>query len=84
MQLRLSKSPLTEYERVLLERARAMVADEPPRPWGNRITLSAAGVVAGGWDDSESVVLISHEGYSISNPRSGLRLVRNRDAELTL
>ncbi len=83
MLLRRSKSPLTDHEKDLLERARAMAADEPPHPWGKRIIISAAGVAAGGWDGAENVVLISHEGDSTSDPRSGIRLMRNRDAELT-
>ena len=60
-----------------------MVAGDPPAPWGLRIIIPAAGVWSGGWDRDEHVVLISGEGYSISDADTGERLVRDRDGVRT-
>lgn len=78
-----SKSPLNEYQVGLLNRARALKPTVPPEPWGHKIIVSAAGVLAAGWDQSENVLLISSDGYSLTEPLSGARLIRNRDYEIT-
>ena len=56
---------------------------EPQEPWGNRVVISAAGIIAGGWTIDNKVFLLSSDGYSISNPLTGEREIRNRDEENT-
>ena len=51
----------------------------PQEPWGNRIVISASGIIAGGWTNDNKVFLLSSDGYSISNPTNGEREIRNRD-----
>lgn len=75
------QSPLNDYQEQILLQAREMRADEPPAPWGKRIVIPAAGVFAGGWDKENNLVLLSGEGYSVSDPLNGHRLIRDRDAE---
>lgn len=77
------QSPLTSYQQDILKQARAMKPGEPPHPWGNRLIVPAAGVLAGGWDKNDNIILISSDGYSLTNPASGERLIRNRDSEIT-
>lgn len=54
---------------------------EPPLPWTNRIVLSAAGIIASGWTLENKVFLFSSDGYSISDPITGQREVRNYDED---
>ena len=56
---------------------------EPQEPWGNRIVISAAGIIAGGWTNDNKVFLLSADGYSVSHPLTGEREIRNRDEENT-
>ena len=56
---------------------------EPQKPWGNRVVISAAGIIAGGWTIDNKVFLLSSDGYCISNPLTGEREIRNRDEENT-
>ncbi|WP_298427373.1 hypothetical protein [uncultured Kordia sp.] len=56
---------------------------EPQKPWGNRTVISAAGIIAGGWTIDNKIFLLSSDGYSISNPLTGEREIRNRDEENT-
>ncbi len=77
------ESPLTDYEEALLARARALVPAPPPLPWKRAVPFFTGGIVAAGWDNADHVVLISHEGYSVTDPLTGDRLVRDRDAERT-
>ncbi len=77
-------SPLSEYQEQLLAHARAMSPGPPPPPWAAIPFLQAGGVLAGGWTQSDQVVLISSDGYSVSSPRTGERLVRDRDDARTM
>ncbi|MGV6860196.1 MAG: hypothetical protein ACWA41_00400 [Putridiphycobacter sp.] len=52
---------------------------EPQEPWGNRVVISAAGIIAGGWTRDNKVFLLSPDGYTVSNPLTGEREIRNRD-----
>lgn len=54
---------------------------EPPLPWANRIVISAAGIIAGGWTLDSKVFLFSSDGYSVSEPKSGVIEIRNYDEE---
>ena len=54
----------------------------PPLPWHNRIVISAAGVLAAGWTRNDRLLLISADGYSISNPLTGEIEIRNREQDL--
>jgi hypothetical protein len=77
------RSSLNEHELRLLEAARDLEPGDPPSPWGARMVVSAAGVLAGGWDDHENVLVISSDGYSVTEPVTGRRLERDRDYKLT-
>jgi hypothetical protein len=77
------ESPLNQYQVDLLNRTRALKPTEPPEPWGNKVIVAAGGVLAAGWDKAENFLLISVEGYSLTDPASGVRLLRNRDREKT-
>ncbi len=74
-------SPLTEYQRALLEQARAIVPGPPPPPWETGVAVFAGGALAAGWTHDEHIVVISTNGYSVSNPATGERLVRDRDEQ---
>lgn len=52
---------------------------EPSLPWANRIVVPAAGIIAGGWTLDNKVFLFSTNGYSVSDPITGLREIRNYD-----
>jgi hypothetical protein len=51
----------------------------PQEPWENRIVISASGIIAGGWTNDNKVFMLCSDGYSISNPITGEREIRNRD-----
>lgn len=72
---------LTEYERLLLSRARSLSPSRPPWPWEREWTVPASGVLACGWDAEEHLVLLSGSGYSITDVRTGERLHRDRNAD---
>ena len=55
----------------------------PPAPWQERVVVSAAGIIASGWTAESKVFLLSSDGYSISDPLTGERLIRNRDEDDT-
>lgn len=76
---RVSMTPLTSFEQSILEQAREMKSGDPPEPWSNGICIPAAGVLACGWDGNENTILISHDGYSINETKTGKRLHRDRD-----
>ncbi|WP_421753307.1 hypothetical protein [Croceimicrobium sp.] len=52
---------------------------EPPNPWGNRIVIGAAGIIAGGWTHDNKIFLLSSDAYSISNPETGEKEIQNWD-----
>ncbi len=54
---------------------------EPSLPWTNRIIISAAGIIASGWTNDNKVFLFSSDGYSISDPVTGLIEIRNYDED---
>ncbi len=76
-------SPLNEGQAEVLQKARELKPTEPPRPWGNRKIISASGVLAAGWDKSGNILLVSTDGYSLTNPDIGERISRNEDRERT-
>lgn len=77
------KSPLNEYELYALKSARALVPGDPPPPWKLRLSISAAGLLAGGWDAQENFIVISMDGYSINSPVTGEQsLILGRDEAL--
>lgn len=78
-----TNSPLNDYQVEMLKLARNLHPAEPPLPWGRRVIIPAAGVLAAGWDKSENMLLISVDGYSLSDSSTGERLVRDRDSERT-
>ncbi|MFY0632154.1 MAG: hypothetical protein JXR05_17475 [Flavobacteriaceae bacterium] len=55
--------------------------EEPQEPWGNRIVISAAGIIANGWTNDNKVFLLSADGYSISNPTTREIEIKNRDED---
>ncbi|CAH0336034.1 hypothetical protein FVB9288_01706 [Flavobacterium sp. CECT 9288] len=54
---------------------------EPSLPWTNRVVISAAGVIASGWTLDSKVFLFSSDEYSISDPITGQREIRNYDED---
>lgn len=52
---------------------------EPSLPWANRVVISAAGIIASGWTLDNKVFLLSADGYSVSDPITGQREIRNYD-----
>lgn len=56
---------------------------EPQEPWGNRVVIPASGIIASGWTHDNKVFLVAGEGYSVSNPTTGVREIWNRDEENT-
>jgi hypothetical protein len=56
---------------------------EPSLPWTNRVVISAAGIIASGWTNDNKVFLFSSDGYSVSDPISGQREIRNYDEDNT-
>lgn len=56
---------------------------EPSLPWKNRIVIPAAGIIASGWTHSNKVFLFSSDGYSVSDPITGQREIRNYDEDNT-
>ncbi len=75
-------SPLLPEELELLDRARQLVPHPLPSPWSRRTNIPASGIVAGGWNMDEQVLLVSADGYSLTDPHSGKQLARNRDPQL--
>src|SRR5260221_2037802 len=75
----LTLDDLTPHARRLRAEALALVPGDPPAPWSAGVYLHAGGVFATGWDIAERVLLVSHDGYSLSDPRTSERLMRNRD-----
>jgi len=70
-----------EYEALLVE-VRALRPGPPPAPWTLRPFLHAGGVVAAGWTRGSQLLLVSASGYSLSDPATGARLIRERDEEV--
>lgn len=56
---------------------------EPSSPWTKRIVVPAAGIIAGGWTLDNKVFLLSSDGYSVSDPITGQREIRNYDEDNT-
>ena len=54
---------------------------EPSSPWTNRVVVSAAGIIASGWTLNNKVFLFSSDGYSLSDPITGQREIRNYDED---
>jgi hypothetical protein len=54
---------------------------DPSLPWKNRVVISAAGIIASGWTNDNNVFLFSSDGYSVSDPITGLTLIRNYDED---
>jgi hypothetical protein len=75
----LTLDDLTPHERQLRAEALALVPGDPPTSWSAGVHLHAGGVIASGWDIAERVLLVSHDGYSLSDPRTSERLLRDRD-----
>ncbi|KPN94302.1 hypothetical protein [Lysinibacillus sp. ZYM-1] len=73
----------TLFELDLLAKAQSMACTKPPRPWEYETVIPTNGVLACGWDQDENIVLISGSGYSVTEPITGRRLQRNRDAYVT-
>jgi hypothetical protein len=60
---------------LLLHATRSLVAGAPPLPWDCGVFITAGGVIAAGWTGDDNVLLVSHDGYSVSAP-DGKRLAR--------
>jgi hypothetical protein len=54
---------------------------EPSLPWAKRTVIPASGIIASGWTHNNKVFLLSSDGYSISDPTTGLREIRNYDED---
>jgi hypothetical protein len=76
-------SPLLPSEERVLAEARALVPGEPPPPWRRGHFVLAGGVQVGGWTRDNFVVIVSFSGYSVTDPDTGKRLIRDRDEAAT-
>lgn len=76
-------SPLNDFEKSILTQARNMIPIDPPLPWQRTHIISAAGVIAAGWDEAENILLISSDGYSLNDPITGKRIRRETNREST-
>ena len=76
-------SPLASFQQALLAEARALTPGPPPPPWTAAPHVVAGGILAGGWTSDGHIVLISSAGYSVIDPTTGARVIRNRDPETT-
>lgn len=56
---------------------------DPSLPWSNRVVISGAGIIASGWTHNNKVFLFSFDGYSISDPVTGQREIRNYNEDST-
>lgn len=74
---------LNAVEQRILEQARTMPLEEPPPPWIRASAVPVGGVLAGGWAQQDRLVLISPDGYSVTDPGTGRRLLRDHDAAQT-
>jgi hypothetical protein len=74
---------LAEQRRHLREQALALPADPPPPPWIQSCSIHAGGITVAGWTRAEHILLVSNEGYSLTNSDTGERLERNRDEKAT-
>lgn len=54
---------------------------DPSLPWTSRVVISAAGIIASGWTFDNKVFLFSSDGYSVSDPLTGQREIRNYDED---
>ena len=54
---------------------------EPSLPWANGVVISSAGIIASGWTLNNKVFLLSADGYSVSDPITGQREIRNYDED---
>lgn len=73
----------TKFEIDLLHQAQAKEPTKPPHPWRHEVIIPAAGCIACGWDADENLVLISSNGYSITQAESGTLIHRERDSDVT-
>src|SRR5262245_58853333 len=58
--------------------ALALVLGNPPAPWSAGVYVYADEVIAAGWDAAERVLLVSHDGYSLSDSQTDERLMSDR------
>ncbi|RAR44612.1 hypothetical protein [Paenibacillus sp. MDMC362] len=77
------KEMRTKFEIDLLQKAQAKEPTKPPHPWTAEVSIPAAGCIACGWDAEENLVLISSNGYSITQAKSGTLIYRDRDSDVT-
>lgn len=75
------KLEMEEHRRRLRGQALALPPGDPPDPWSPGHYLHAGGVIAAGWDANENILLVSHDGYSLTDARTERRLLRNRDSD---
>lgn len=68
----------TAHENEVLHEAMSLVQSAPPSPWRQVAFIAAGGVIAAGWTEDESILLVSHDGYSLT-AADGRRLLRNRE-----
>lgn len=54
---------------------------EVPFPWVKRVVIPASGIIASGWTSKNKVFLLSSNGYSITDPITEQREVRNYDED---
>lgn len=74
---------LTPREKSLVQAARSLPPADAPRPWGPMTIIPGAGIKAAGWDAAENIVMLSRDGYTVADPRSGTQLRRDRDFDIT-
>lgn len=69
---------LDEDQKEFITKFKKLKLGEPFEPWTKRVIIPAAGVIACGWTKDNKAFIYSTGGYSVSDPSSGERIVRNR------
>jgi hypothetical protein len=62
---------LTFWQKQHREKALKLVQGDAPYPWQNHQMLGAAGIFAAGWTKNSEFLMLSGDGYSLTNPLTG-------------
>lgn len=68
---------ISDHQIEIDKKFRELKPGDPFAPWTKRTVIPAAGVYASGWTAKSKVFLMSTSGYSVSEPDSGERILRN-------
>jgi hypothetical protein len=75
--------PLPLGMRAVRAEALALKKGLAPKPWRGPVHVPSGGIIAAGWDAAKHVLLISYDGYSLTNAATGERIARDNDPDIT-